>query len=101
MRLSRLESESPWVRWRVGGLESGGLTGLLKAIVPGLELGWWDVTDGAVEASLIPPLDPSRSRELYLLERPPGRLAVDYLCLVEAVHIFGQSVVVGISTGTN
>jgi hypothetical protein len=64
--------ESPWVRWRVGGFESGGLAGDLKAIVPALKFGRWDVTYGAVQAPLVPPLDPSRGRELYLLERPPG-----------------------------
>src|SRR5262249_15433775 len=93
--------ESPWVRWRVGGLESGDLAGLLKAMVPALKFGRWDVTDGAVQAPRIPPLDLSRGGELHLPERPPGALAVDDLGLVEAVYIFGQGVVVRISTGTN
>jgi hypothetical protein len=48
---------------------------------------------GALQAPLIPRLDPSRGRELYLLDRPPGILAMG-LPLLEAVHILDQRVVV-------
>jgi hypothetical protein len=39
-------------------LESRGLVGLALVMVERFVLGWWHVTNGAVETAMVPPIDP-------------------------------------------
>jgi hypothetical protein len=48
-------------------LESRGLNGFPLLMVKRLKLDRWHVTDGAVEAPLVPPINPLGGRQLDLL----------------------------------
>src|SRR6266849_5997532 len=50
--------ELPWVRWRLRGLDSRGLSGLVLTIVQSLIFSWWDIFNGAVQAPVVPPVHP-------------------------------------------
>jgi|SRR5579859_2676531 len=58
--------ESPWGFWRLGGVESRGVVDRALVMVERLKLGWWHVANGAVQAPVIPPVDPLGRRELDL-----------------------------------
>jgi hypothetical protein len=55
---TKVWTDLPWVGWRLGGLDSRGLSGLVLTIVQGLIFSWWDVANGTVQAPVIPPLHP-------------------------------------------
>src|ERR1700730_12217803 len=59
------------------------------------------VSNGAVEALLVVPMDPAGGRQLELLERPPRTLLANELSLVETVDRLRQSVVVGVAARTD
>ena len=91
-------SDPPWVRWRLGSLDSNRLVGLRLVSVGGLVLGWWDVVEGAVPDG-VEPGHPAESGELDVVNGLPGPLpgSADQLRFVQRVHGFGQSVVVRIA----
>ena len=64
------------------------------AIVGLLELGWRDISAGAVEPLGVVPVNPRRGCELELPERSPAFSAADEFGLVEAVDRLGESVVI-------
>ena len=66
------EVELPWVRWRLGGLDSRGHRGLVLTIVLGFIFSWWDVPNRAVQALMIPPVHPLSGGQLHVLVPPPG-----------------------------
>jgi hypothetical protein len=78
-------TESPWVLWRLCGLEQCGVSDVALGMGERLKLGRWHVVDGAVEAPTIPPVDPLCSGELHLLKGTPGSALADQLGLVRAV----------------
>ena len=93
--VSRLiHPDPPWVRWRLGSLDSNRLVGLRLVTVGGLVLGWWDVVEGAVEPDGVEPGHPAEGGELDVVDGLPRALsgAADQLGLVERVDGFGQSV---------
>lgn len=60
------------------------------------DLGWGAVSEGFVEPSGVPPVNPVHRRELDFCYPCPG-LGVDQLRLVEPVDCLGEDVVVGIA----
>ena len=73
--------------------------GFVGRIVRGFVFGWRDVFAMGVETVVVPPMDPGQGRELEVANTVPsgGVRPVDALGFVEAVDVFGQGVVVGIS----
>jgi hypothetical protein len=96
-RPRRSRGESPWVSWRLGGVESRGLSGLALLMVEGLKLRRWQVADGAVQTVVVPPIDPRRRCQLDMFQRAPGAVFADDLGLVQAVDRLGQRVVVAVA----
>src|SRR5947209_8723653 len=95
------ETEAPWVRWRLGLLDSNQLAGGVLTVVGVLELGRRDVAEEAVQAGGVEPMDPAEGGQLDLVDVAPGSLPPDQLGLVEPVHRFGQRVVVRIADTTD
>src|SRR5450759_5186937 len=84
----------PGFRGDPGDWVSGGLGRLKPVMVGRLELGRRDVAAGPVKPLGIPPGHPGGGGKLDLVGGPPRALGPDELGLVEAVHRFGQGVVV-------
>ena len=68
-----------------------------SSVVVVLEPGGWDVTELAVEAALVEPVDPGESLELDVFDVAPRASAADEFGLVEAVHALGAAVVIRIA----
>jgi hypothetical protein len=66
-----------------------------RTVVVVLELDRWDVAAGAVEASVVEPVDVLQRGQLDVVEAAPGAAAADELGLVEADEGLGGGVVVG------
>ena len=62
-----------------------GVSDVALGMIERLELGRWHVADSAMEAPMIPPVDPLCGGELHLLKRSPGSALADDLGLVQAV----------------
>jgi hypothetical protein len=73
-------------------LESRGVVCLVLVMVVRLEFGRWHVANGAVQAPVIPPVDPLGSRQLGLLKRPPGATCADELGFVQTVDGFRECI---------
>jgi hypothetical protein len=86
--------EPPWVRWRLGSLDSNRLVGLRLVMVGGLVLGRWDVVEGAVQPHGVEPGDPAEGGELDVVDGLPGTLSgtADQLGLVQRVDRLSQRV---------
>jgi hypothetical protein len=78
--------------------ESRRRSGLLLTTVDGLEFRRWHVTDAAVRALVVPPMDPFLGGKLHLIHWTPGAALVNDFGFVRAVNGFSQCVVVAIST---
>jgi hypothetical protein len=61
----------------------------------------WDVSDGFEESAVVKPVDPFEGGELHVFESLPGSLLPDHFGLVEAVDGLGESIVVGVTPGSN
>lgn len=56
-------------------------------------LGWWDVSDGAKQASVIEPIDPAEYGYFQILHVAPRSLAMDQFGFAEAVYRLNEGVV--------
>jgi hypothetical protein len=67
------------------------------------ELHWWNVTAGAVQASVVVPVDPASGREFNVDDGAVGALVedrgADALGLVEAVDALPEGVIIGVTDG--
>ena len=61
------------------------LAGRSVSIVGALELGWWDVAEGGVEALGVEPVNPLQSRQFHVVDGSPWSSPADQLGLVEPV----------------
>ena len=61
------------------------------------ELCWRDVSELAVEATVVEPVDPFEGGEFEVVKAPPRALVANQFGLVEPEHRLGQGVVVGIA----
>jgi hypothetical protein len=76
----------------------GDLLGLLVlTVVDGFVFCGWDVVEGAVQAALVPPLDPRKGGELHLGGGPPRPAGADQFRLVQAVDGLREGVVVALT----
>jgi hypothetical protein len=69
----------------------------LLVIVRCFELRWRDVVERLKEPTIVEPIDPRECRELDGLAALPGTLAIDHLCLEEAVDGLSKRVVVRVA----
>src|SRR6266545_5647591 len=76
--------------WTVGLCDLLGL--LVLTVVDGFVFCGWDVAERAVQAALVPPLDPCQGGQLDLFGGPPGAVAADQLRLVQPVDRLGERV---------
>jgi len=60
-------------------------------------LGWRDISDGAKQAAVVEPIDPSERGHFQILHVAPWTLAVDQLSFVEAVYGFSEGVVIRVT----
>jgi hypothetical protein len=70
---------------------------LVLTVVDGFVFCGWDVAERAVQAALVPPLDPCQGGQLDLFGGPPGAVAADPLRLVQPVDRLGERVVVAVT----
>ena len=61
----------------------------------GLLFGWWDVSDGFEESSVVEPVDVFEGGVFDLVEVSPGSSVVDQLGFVQPDHRLGEGVVAG------
>jgi hypothetical protein len=89
--------ETPWFCWRLGLLDSDqGLVGPWVIVERSFEFRGWDITEVAVEAGGVVPLDPAEGAQLVVFDGLPRAGAggpVDQFGLVVAVDRLGKSIV--------
>src|SRR6056297_328438 len=64
-------------------------------------LSWRDVSDGAKQASVVEPIDPSEGGHFKILHVAPRTLAVNQLGFVEAVYGFSEGVVIRVTNAAD
>jgi hypothetical protein len=82
-------------------LDSRDVVRVALTIVEFLILGRRRVAVGAVEATLVPPVDPLGGRQLDLLEGTPRTAPIDELGLIEPDHGLGESAVITVTARTD
>jgi hypothetical protein len=78
-------------------LESGQCKLPERSIVIGLELHRRNITERAVQPTVVVPVDPLQHRDLDLLDTAPRATRTDQLGLEQPVDRLGQSVVVTVA----
>ena len=74
------------------GLVESGQGQLPESIVEGLfEFHWWDVTERAVEATRVVPVDPLEHGQLDLLDAAPRAVAGDQLSLNNPIVVSARA----------
>jgi hypothetical protein len=70
-------------------------------VVAGFVFCGWDVVEGAVQATLVPPPDPLEGGQLDLFGGAPRPAWADQLGLVQAVDGFREGIVVAVALGAD
>jgi len=72
---------------------------VVAIVVVGFVLGGWDVSEFAVQSSVVEPFDVGKRLKLEVLGVAPGTAPADEFGLVETVHRLGERVVVAVADG--
>lgn len=65
------------------------LLGVDLTVVGVLELGWRDVSEGAVQPVVVEPVDPVQGAELEVVDATPGSFVADAFQLMETDRALG------------